>query len=251
MIKYILVSLISVLGCFGQNTGQNVVNKVLLSRTTITSNQIYTNTAIQNIGQTNHYVVANIIASDAAQIVILIQGSADGISYANINLPCSYAILVASTKNYKCLGYGSYPYLRTSVSVNTIVSTVVTLEYIGTSVPVNTLVDTPGNSGMDISTLTMTNTTAPIASGGAGAATIYGVTLNIPSTATSFKLFCSSDLSTNNGTIINLTAPIAGVFIWPVSLRAYYQCPVGYAVVYTLGGTGGGSLLVNSRSENP
>lgn len=244
-----------------QNTGQNVVNQLILSSTNITApTTTLVSPNVQNIGQTNHVVKLKFVTNvGTSQWNGRIEGSADCVTYFNVGPVISTVVFVAVSTNIVTMnGYGSYPCIRVNgqLSLSGGGNTTVTETYIGTSQPAFVAVDQfQINNGItnNTSNLIFANN-VPLTSNGlglAGSIVIYGLTINMPSTMTDIHIFCSPDNGvTNDGDMLILHNSTAQNFIWPSSIRSYGNCPYPVdQLLYTSAGSGTANYTLQYRIE--
>lgn len=241
--KYIALFLALVSSSFAQSTGSNVVNIIpVLASTTITSNQTFTSSPLQNIGQTNHVGILNITAATGSiSATCSIEGSVDGTNYQAIGNIVVFALNTAANQQFRFYGYGSYPNIRTKVAVSMSSSPSLTfsISYIGNSIPSNTLVDMSGGAS-PLTTLLLQSmtgggvtTTLTIPSQSTQRFNLYGMDIYSDATGTDLVIACSGGRFVKQISNLGTTR----TFIFPASLRPYATCPPGDSVTYNLLGT--------------
>lgn len=245
---------------FGQTSGANVINILVRPTSSITSGvTVITSSAIQNIGQTSHQAVITVVNSGTSLTMDYgqIEGSADGVTWFSIG-PVTTIVPTAggATTNILLSGYRAYPFIRVKCQFNFVAGTVtVAILYIGNSSPSLVLDDTLGSiSNLTTNGAAFLNSASFVSLASVGAnqkITLYGLTLNAPSTGTLFTLQCSSDGSTLHGTpLVIATYGAITNLVWPVSLRPYFQCgTAGDGLYYKFTGTGGFNLSLSTRGE--
>lgn len=253
-----LFILIAIAGSLvAQNTGQNVVNQTVVASNSRTADFTLTSSAVQNIGQSNHTMVINITANtlddNAVTASCSIQGSINGTTWQDIGNVTTFPITGLSSLigQIKCYGYGSYPYIRTSMSMTRINTGSITFSgtYLGTSIPVNSLID----YGANISPL-LYGTNTPLVKSGVlttlftapvyQSINVYGMSISSDATGTVLVFACSGT------TVLQLDSIGTQRFInFPAGLRPFISCPLGRTLTYTLTGTPTVTLNVAYRLE--
>lgn len=238
--KKIILGLLLVLSSYGQNTGQNVVNAVVLNTTTRSTSFTGTTSALQNVGQSSHMLTVTIgaVTGGANYLVTLtMQGSsncdASGTgTYFNIgpSFTQSTAVTTANTA-YQALGYGTFSCIRATYSL-TISGASVTLGigYVGISTP--SLVNSDQNSYTSPSK----NNSFELVADGAFHGflvpngvqfALYGYNISVGATGAGTILFgCSHDITTIPNPIqewLLATNTLINVVV-PTGLRNYGQC---------------------------
>lgn len=248
-----------------QNTGQNVVNQIMVNNVTYSVAAIFNTVPVQNIGQTSHSVRVQ-FSSVTTTVAFLgvIKGSTDCVNYFNIGPIVSSSNITqfgeAGNYNVSLNGYGAYPCVEVYNNISGLMagSSAKLLEvYIGTSNPSYVAVDQFGlSSGMISSTGTGITgggvQTFAVGGGGSvgGNLTVYGLSLSLPSTITSIELICGPNSSTIDSIIAWVTNYANAQIIWPLSLRPYFYCPPGDNLYYAASGTSGsGSQNYQYRLE--
>lgn len=260
--KKIIFSFLMMVGsCLAQSTGANVVVLQVIPFQTITGVTGFVTGPLQNIGQTSHQLRINISAFNTGVTLRYgIQGSLDGVTWFSIG-PSNYIksvplISFANINTFTTFGYGNYPYLRTDVQVGgtSLSSATISAEYVGNSAPAIVISDSYLNYVQMLSSATiMTNSSTPqqllnpIGSGlTISNIVVYGVSLNLASTATSFELFCGQGGVPDNilwllpnvgGSIMNLSLPM--------NSRPYPGCISGDNLYYEVTDSASGVNALN------
>lgn len=241
----LLIGLLVSAACWGQSTGQNVVT-VLFNSTncsgftststsqTITNNTTFTSSAVQNIGQSSHTVIANVTGVTLPyQTVITLNGSSDGTNWIAIGNTRNTSI-ASTTATSQGFGYQAYPYVRAvvAVSLGSNTSATVSIAYVGTSTPSKNLIEQVNNNNGSSALQTASNSYAVGGSnlllgslGGSSTSPIvvYGAILTIPSTLTTLAIGCGS--SRIAPAIITIGQSMGDtVMVLPLGLRAWAQC---------------------------
>lgn len=275
--KKLIIGLFFVVVGWGQNTGQNVINTHVINNRTVTGIDDQTLNCstsscpqgasaktIQNIGQSSHELQLVITGASGTgnSINALIQGSLDNVKWFSIGQTAANINVVAGLfqQNILVQGFGSYPYLRTSIelaSLNPGDTFTTNATYIGNSTPSAVKVDMFGSSARMLSNCAgaigitgckaFTNSVNTVDSGASaiGAvtqATVYGLNFNLPATATQLVLVCGSAINQNDGVFLalgNFPATVSNYTI-PTGLRPIIQCPPGDSVFVLYRDSGAG-----------
>ncbi len=272
--KRYLLGLLIVIGCFGQSTGANVVASFAVSSRTLLAGAFasYTcstvtcaaGTVIQNIGQTNHQVTVNATTGaydGTGRITCNMEGSVNGTNWFNIGIPANPLIWGATAIQVKCNGFGSYPYLRVSVSVQALTAVAVTFSalYEGNSIPSNTLVDLSGamtnmrNRAIGPLVTGGVPTTLITSSSSSNAQSLYSLLVVSDATGSNLVFGCwqngvPTDADQFVVPLLN-TVPTLGPLKYPLGMRPLITCKPGNEIYYQLTGTPVVTVYLHFRNE--
>jgi hypothetical protein len=261
--KTFLALILMIGSLYGQTTGGNVVNVPVVTYQVISATTTFNSPSLQNIGQTNHQLIVFLnyssLSGSAGNISYVIQASIDGNLWFNISSYGNATLTVANagvSTFYNTVGYLSYPYLRTSITVtfgSGFSGATIYANYQGNSAPASTVSDGFAlNESMQTYGATITtdgsyhNAVSSLST--AYSFVIYGASLNLASTVTSFILTCRS---TANDVVI-WTLPTVAEEVHTnlvLGLRPYAKCPPGDNISYSAGGSGNNGLNIYYRLE--
>ncbi len=272
--KRYLLGLLIAIGCFGQSTGSNVVASFSITSRTLAAGGLANylcstvtctaGTVIQNIGQTNHQVTISAttgVYDGTGRISCTMEASTNGTHWFNIGIPANPLIWTSSVASLqvKCNGFGSYPYLRTNVTVQALTATSITFSalYEGNSIPSNTLIDLSGS---------MTNmrnrANGPLVTGavktvivtgtGTNSLSLYSIAVKSDNTGTLLEIGCSLSGTPDSEPFIIAgleLVPTTGLIRYPLGIRPLLTCKPGWDMYYSLTGTPVASIYYHFRNE--
>lgn len=260
--KKLLLLLSFAISSYGQSSGANVVNVLIKKTTTLDSvSGIIISAPLQNIGQTSHQaivVLTNVVSSGVTPFVGSIEGSSDNVTWFPIGPIMSASYTSLSPTAIIVSGYRAYPFVRVNLAFNYLPQNklaTVSVLYVGNSSPSLVLDDALGSlsnlttvGGVFVNSASYAGLTAGFPN---QKATLYGLTINSPSTGTLFTLACSADgVNIHEVPLVWSPNGVAKDLVWPVNVRPWFQCSnAGDLLYYKFTGTGGFNISYSVRGE--
>lgn len=235
--RVFLAAVLGASGAIAQTSGPNVRMAQFWSGLDINTQAIQSSSAVPNIGQSAHSVrlvlrTSGITSVDWSVQGVAVQGSDNGTTWFNIGPGVTESGSAGGGTGASGLspviiqltGYGSYPYVRVSGTLQAGsggTHGLVDGYYSGNSSPASVLADSFA-SGLSTSVVTVSATSpgAAVNITVGGTPTFYGVVLTGPGTVTRVVVGCQSG---GVGTLVDIN-PFTSPFVLPASLRPYGQC---------------------------
>ena len=229
---------------------------------TNTSVNPFTSSPVQNIGQYSHQLVANLSNRSGqtcpAGMSLQLQGSFDNVLYLRMPQRVVNSNITQSAGNYAetkiVQGFGSYPYIRASLSAYDQLHCQVTLNYSGNVNPISPIkpADNIVIPGTDIvqGPFTGTTTNLFLATNG-DSPSLYALQLYCPTATTTVSLTVNTDSPAFTQQVLLSTGALAAnsTISLPYTGIPYFRGAVsafgsnGYFVLTTTGGTCNGSII--------